>query len=206
MTPFPIPKRKPGIIIAGPSGVGKATLCLMLLVLFPEKFAVVGSYTTRAAKEEKHGKIYIHCTHEEFAQYLLEGKIMESNNYTGKNLYGTSRESYDEIIKSGKIPLFDVDLNGAQQLRNLLPQDDLLSFFLDCEIDELERRLIGRNAETLEQIKDRLKTGAEELALAPSLVSLKVINKIIPYGVGADAEKQRLISISVLMSGIKIQP
>lgn len=182
------PKKHLSVAISAPGGTGKATLCLMLITIFPNLFEVVGSYTTRDAKEEKHGKKYIHVTHEEFKKLKEAGKIMESNDYTGEHLYGTSRESYDEIIAAGKIPLFDIDINGAHQLRNTLGTDEFLSFFLNCEIDEIERRLRGRGTENEQQILKRLETGKKELELLPSFHNLKVINEIVPYGVGADAE------------------
>ena len=188
MKPFPPKKKHLSVAICAPGGTGKATLCLMLITIFPNLFEVVGSYTTREAKEEKHGKKYIHVTREEFIKLRDAGKIMESNDYTGEHLYGTSRESYEAIIESGKIPLFDIDITGVEQLRNTLSTDEFLVFFLDCDIEEIERRLRNRGTENESQIQKRLTTGRSELKISKTLAEVKVINNIVPYGVGADAE------------------
>lgn len=174
--------------IVGPAGTGKATLCLMLITIFPNLFEVVGSYTTRDLKEEIHGKKYTKVTREEFIRLKDEGKIMESNDYTGTHLYGTSRESYDAIIEAGKIPLFDIDINGVLQIRNILGADEFLVFFLECEIEEIERRLRGRNTENNEQIIKRIETGKKENESAKALAAVNVINELVPYGVGMTAE------------------
>ncbi len=189
---FPESEKHLSVATCGPGGTGKATLCLMLMTLYPAKYEVVGSYTTREPKVEIHRKKYVHCKREEFIKLKNDGKIMESNDYAGKNLYGTSRDSYDEIITSGKIPLFDVDIHGAQQLRNSLVADEFLVFFLDCEIEEIQRRLEHRGAENEQQIQDRVGVARKELRAAKPLRALNIINEIVPYGIGADAEKTAL--------------
>lgn len=190
--------------ICGPAGVGKATLCLELITMFPGVFQVVGSYTTRDPKPEIHGKEYEFCTHDEFKQYVADGKIMEHNNYTGKNLYGTSKESHDKIVASGKIPLFDIDINGALQLKKFPGMDDLQIFFLECELDEQKRRLEGRGVETAEQIASRLETGKEELERAPQLKSQGEIHQLIPYGKGAERKETALKLHNLICKGVEV--
>lgn len=186
-------------VLCGPSGSGKATLSAQIITLDSE-IKVVGSYTTRNPKIEIHGKEYVQCLHGEFWKLVDDGKIMEFNNYAAKNLYGTSRESFNEIRKSGKIPLFDVEINGVQQLKNYFAkkeqyingkskQERLVVFFLRCEIEELERRLRARGAENEQQIQERLATARQELQFAQMLKSMGIIDHIIDYGKGAEIEK-----------------
>ncbi len=172
------------ISISAVSGTGKATICMHLKTLAPYLFAVTSSGTTRKSKVEVHGKKYEHFSHDDFEALIKGDGFLEHNKYPTKNdfnYYGSLRTSYEEIVNSGKIALFDVDINGATQLKQKLG-NDLFSIFLNCEIEETESRLRKRNSEDEEQIQIRLKMGRLELEQIPTLKTRGVIDEIIWYG------------------------
>lgn len=181
------------IAISAVAGTGKATVSKELIALRPDLYEPVGSITTRPPKPEAHGKKYEYASsHEEFEQFIREGKVLEFNKYAsnttdkGFHYYGTSRASYEDIIARGKVGLLDVDINGLCQMSPILG-DSLLSVFLGCEREENHRRLLMRGTESIEEIEARMLTGDTERERVPSLVDQGIIRRIIWYGVAAQA-------------------
>jgi len=149
------------VIISAPSGAGKTTLIEKLLIQNPIfEFSV--STTTRVRRAgEAEGKNYYFVSYEEFMQMVDRGEFLEWAK-VHDNYYGTTKKEVDRIKQHSKIPIFDVDVQGARSLRNKL-QNVISVFIIPPSIQELERRLRHRSTETDHQIAVRLNNAVGEL-------------------------------------------
>lgn len=149
------------VIISAPSGAGKTTLIEKLLIQNPVfEFAV--STTTRIKRTgESEGKNYYYVSYDEFMQMVDKGEFLEWAK-VHDNYYGTTKKEVDRIKALSKIPIFDVDVQGARSLRNKL-QNVISIFIIPPSIQELEKRLRHRSTETEHQITVRLNNALVEL-------------------------------------------
>ncbi|MGQ9842518.1 MAG: guanylate kinase [Spirochaetota bacterium] len=149
------------VIISAPSGAGKTTLIKKLLIQNPIfEFAI--STTTRVKRAgEAEGENYYFVTYEEFMQMVDRGEFLEWAK-VHDNYYGTTKKEVDRIKHHSKIPIFDVDVQGARSLRNKL-QNVISIFIIPPSIQELEQRLRHRSTETEHQIAIRLNNAVGEL-------------------------------------------
>ncbi|MEW6527780.1 MAG: guanylate kinase [Spirochaetota bacterium] len=149
------------VIISAPSGAGKTTLIEKLLIQNPIfEFAI--STTTRVKRAgEAEGKNYYYVSYSEFMQMVDRGEFLEWAK-VHDNYYGTTKKEVDRIKANSKIPIFDVDVQGARSLRNKL-QNVISVFIIPPSIKELERRLRRRSTETDHQITVRLNNAIGEL-------------------------------------------
>jgi guanylate kinase len=156
------PPRKPIVyIISAPSGSGKSTLVNELLKLVPDlDFSI--SYTTRAPRgSERNGKQYHFVTREEFQRMVDTGEFLEHATFDG-NLYGTARRYLAEAERKGRDLLLDIDVQGAAQIQNKLP-DAVSIFVLPPDKKTLEWRLRKRSEDREEVIQRRLDTAGREI-------------------------------------------
>lgn len=152
------------LVISAPSGAGKSTLVERLRAEFPH-FAYSISCTTRAPRgQEKNGVDYHFLTREEFLARREAGYFAEWAEVHG-NLYGTPKAPVEEHLASGRDVLFDIDVQGALQVKNVFPQG-LFVFILPPSRKELERRLRGRGTDSEEAIAKRLGNALGELRQA----------------------------------------
>ena len=149
------------VIISAPSGAGKTTLIEKLLIQNPIfEFAI--STTTREKRAgEAEGKNYYYVSYSEFMQMVDSGDFLEWAK-VHDNYYGTTKKEVDRIKANSRIPIFDVDVQGARSLRNKL-QNVISVFIIPPSIKELERRLRHRSTETDHQITVRLNNAIIEL-------------------------------------------
>jgi guanylate kinase len=151
------------IIISGPSGAGKGTLVDRLVARVPELWVSV-SATTRAPRPgESEGEEYFFLTADEFARRIDAGDFLEWAQVHG-NRYGTLRSSVEAKMAEGRDVILEIDPQGAMQVKSLM-HDAVLVFVVAPSMDELERRIRGRGAETDEQVSVRLNTAVQELQL-----------------------------------------
>ncbi|MCX8122848.1 MAG: guanylate kinase [Spirochaetes bacterium] len=149
------------IIISAPSGAGKTTLIERLLIQNPIfEFAISTTTRTKRANETE-GKSYHYVSYEEFMQMVDKGEFLEWAK-VHDNYYGTTKKEVDRIKALSKIPIFDVDVQGARSLRNKL-QNVISIFIIPPSIQELEKRLRHRSTETEYQIAVRLNNALVEL-------------------------------------------
>jgi guanylate kinase len=162
------------IVISAPSGAGKSTIIKRVLEKKPRlDFAV--SSTTRACREcEEHGEDYYFLSQEEFKDEIENEGFVEWA-VVHDNYYGTSKKELDRIISIGKIPLFDVDVQGARSLKRSL-YGAVFIFILPPSLEELERRLRNRKTDSEEQIKIRLGKARNEITQS-SIFDYIVINE-----------------------------
>ncbi|CDO92091.1 unnamed protein product [Kluyveromyces dobzhanskii CBS 2104] len=153
------------IVISGPSGTGKSTLLKKLFAEFPTTFGFSVSSTTRKPRDgEVNGKDYNFVAVEEFKSMINEKKFIEWAQFSG-NYYGTTIASVNEVTKSGKTCILDIDMQGVKSVK----ETDLNARFLFVappSVDALRERLTGRGTETDESLQKRLNAAIAELEYA----------------------------------------
>ena len=162
------------IIVSGPSGVGKSTMCDKLLDEFSKNLVYSISYTTRAPRDgEKNGHEYFFIGRDEFRKLIDEDYFAEWEKVHGE-YYGTPRHQIEKA-SGGKYLVMDINVAGAEQLKKVYPDSRTL-FMLPPSIDELERRLVARhNDKNTDDINIRLKVAGTEVKKADSY-DYKVVN------------------------------
>ena len=162
------------IVISGPAGVGKTTLCEKLLSEFPNSITQVITATTRHPREgETNGEDYLFLTKEDFQEKIRRGDFVEYEKIH-ENLYGTLLESVTLALKKSKVILFNVDVRGANSLKKFfLPKESTMLkfhsvFVMPKSLSELENRLMLRNSDSHKDIQIRLETAKDEIAYANS--------------------------------------
>lgn len=149
------------LVLSAPSGAGKSTLCKMLRQEFPD-FGYSVSCTTRPMRQgEKEGKDYFFLSEQDFDKMRAAGEFAEWARVHG-SLYGTPLAPVRTMLKNGTDALFDIDVQGAAQLKATLP-DAVFVFILPPSMAELERRLRERNLDPEESIQLRLKNAVAEI-------------------------------------------
>ncbi|MDR1490586.1 MAG: guanylate kinase [Desulfovibrio sp.] len=152
------------MVVCAPSGTGKTTLCKRLLEEFP-RIVLSVSCTTRVPRPgEAGGRDYEFIDKEEFVQRRNAGFFAEWAEVHGK-FYGTPLEPAWKLLSSGQDVLFDIDVQGASQIRSSLPGARLI-FILPPSLHELERRLRARGTEKEEDLHIRLSAAVRELSQA----------------------------------------
>lgn len=154
------------LIISAPSGAGKSTLVSHLLVSgFPLRFSV--SATSRKPRgNETDGREYYFITAAEFRRRIKRGDFIEWQEVYKDHYYGTLRKEIERIRDAGRIPLFDVDVQGGINLKKIFGDDALSVFIMPPSVEELRKRLIRRGTDTPEQIAMRVEKAASEILLA----------------------------------------
>ena len=148
------------IVLSGPSGVGKGTICSRLINDLNAWYSV--SMTTRGIREgEVDGVNYYFVSKEEFKKRIQEGNFLEYNIYND-NYYGTPKDKIMEKMEKGINVFSEIDVNGAFNIKKIFP-DSLLIYIAPPSIEDLRNRLIGRGTEDEETIQKRLKIAEEEL-------------------------------------------
>ncbi|GBF92449.1 guanylate kinase [Raphidocelis subcapitata] len=158
-TSQPFPK---ALVIVGPSGVGKGTLIQELLRRDPQRYAFSVSTTTRAPRPgEQDGVHYAFTSKEAMMAAISRGEFLEHAEVHGA-LYGTRRDGVQAALAAGRVPLLDIDVQGARQVRaSGLPA--LLVFVAPPSLEELERRLRGRGTDGEAQTQRRLGAAKGEI-------------------------------------------
>jgi len=149
------------LLVSGPSGSGKSSICRRLLE--DERVVFSVSATTRAPRSgEVDGQHYQFLSPERFASLRADGAFIESAEVHG-NMYGTLRAPMEAALAAGKVYLVEIDVQGALQLK-ALGVEGLYVFIAPPNLEELERRLVGRATDAPEVIERRLAKAAGEMA------------------------------------------
>lgn len=148
------------IVLSGPSGVGKGTICKEVIKKQKAWYSV--SATTRDKRDgEINCKDYFFITKEEFLQKIKDNEFLEYNIYND-NYYGTLKSTIESKINNNIDVITEIDVNGARNIKKIYPNSFLI-YILPPSMKELEKRLKGRNTEDEETINNRLKIAKEEL-------------------------------------------
>ncbi|MBO4834961.1 MAG: guanylate kinase [Lachnospiraceae bacterium] len=153
------------VVVSGLSGAGKGTICKRLLEKYPDYVLSVSATSRKPRKGEENGREYFFISKEEFEDMIRDGKLLEYARYV-ENYYGTPKEWVEQQLESGKNIILEIELQGAFQIREKIPEA-VLVFILPPDMEELKRRLIGRGTETMEEIEKRLERATEEMAFVP---------------------------------------
>jgi len=162
------PSRGKLVVISGPSGAGKTSVCRALKQHPDVEFSV--SATTRTMRAgERDGIDYHFLSREDFQRRLGENQFLEWATYNG-NLYGTPRWPMDQALARGKTFLVEIEVKGTRQLRER-GIEGLYVFIAPPSIEELRRRLLNRGSNDIAEIEQRVRIAEDELAAARETVS-----------------------------------
>ncbi|ULU11676.1 hypothetical protein L3Y34_015231 [Caenorhabditis briggsae] len=166
------------IVLSGPSGGGKSTILTKAMKEYPNSFAFSVSHTTRQPRAgEEHGKHYYFTEKEKMQAMIKNGEFLEHATFSG-NTYGTSKKTVEEIEKSGKICVLDIELQGVRNIKNS-HLDARYILIRAPSIKLLEERLRARGTETEESLKKRLQHAEEDLVEIeknPTLFDKVIVN------------------------------
>jgi guanylate kinase len=152
------------VVLAGPSGVGKSSVVKVLRNMYPDLWFSV-SATTRARRPgERDGVDYRFVTADDFDHMIKNDELLEwAEIHRGIHRSGTPRTPIEERLAAGEPALVEVDLAGARNLRETMPEAFLV-FLSPPSWEALVERLVGRGTEAPEVVTRRLQTAKEELA------------------------------------------
>jgi guanylate kinase len=152
-------------VLAGPTAVGKGTVAAYVREHHPAVWVSVSATTRRPRPGEVEGIHYHFVDDAEFERMSRDGELLEWAVVHGRAKYGTPRRPVEDALASGRPALLEIDLQGARQVRQSMPEA-LFVFLAPPTWDELVRRLVGRGTEGAEEREARLATARVELASA----------------------------------------
>lgn len=149
------------IVISGPSGAGKGTICKELLEKEDNLYLSVSATTRKPREGEVHGVNYYFLEKEDFMKRVENGEFLEWAEVHG-NCYGTPKFNVEELINEGKNVILEIDVQGALNVKKNC-EDGVFIFVLPPSMEELKRRIIKRGSETPESLITRFKNAYEEI-------------------------------------------
>lgn len=150
------------IVVSGPSGAGKGTICSKLKER-NNNIWLSTSMTTRSPRgEEKNGVEYFFVTKEEFEQKIKDDGFLEYAVVHSGQYYGTPKDKIADMLNKGKDVVLEIDIQGAIEIQNKI-SDALFIFIMPPSMQILKDRLIKRNTESEEKVLERFKTAYREI-------------------------------------------
>lgn len=150
------------VVISAPSGAGKTTLSSMLLKEFPQLKRSVSTTTRPIRPNEIEGTHYHFVDDLTFQDKIHKNQFAEWALVHGKR-YGTTRATVESLLNQGYHPVFDIDVQGAMNLKALYGDRVLLIFIHPPSMEALKERLIQRKGDSAESIENRLKNAYIEI-------------------------------------------
>jgi len=152
------------IIISSPSGAGKSTLCRMIIQNDPLIKLSISSTTRKKRPQEVDNQDYHFIDENQFSSMIQNQEFIEYAEVFG-NHYGTPTKLVEDELKKGKCVLFDIDWQGARQIKQKFDSNSVISIFiLPPSMQELERRLRARASDPEEIVQNRMEKARDEIS------------------------------------------
>ena len=176
-------KKTPGklIVVSGPSGVGKSTICKEVVRRLDDVYLSVSMTTRPRGPGEQNGRDYWFVSEEEFRRRIDEGLLLEYAEVFG-HLYGTPKDKVDEALEAGRRVILEIDVQGGRQVKALYP-DARMVFIVPPSEKVLAERLVGRGRDRADVAEDRLDGASQEIAAAWQYYDDMVINEDLEQAV-----------------------
>jgi len=174
-------KKSKLVIVSGPSGVGKSTICEEVAKRLSNVCLSISVTTRPKAEGEVDGQDYWFISEQDFQQRINKGLLLEHAEVFG-NLYGTPKDKVDEALQAGKIVILEIDVQGARQVKLIHP-DAVMIFILPPTQKELAQRIDNRGREDGEKAEERLGGADTEIAADWQYYKHMVINDDLPQAV-----------------------
>ncbi|QOR62131.1 guanylate kinase [Sulfurovum sp. ST-21] len=165
------------LVLSGPSGAGKSTIINAASGEIGEFYFSISTTTRKPREGEKHGREYFFVSKEEFEEDIKAGNFLEYAEVHG-NYYGTSLKPVREALNSGKLVIFDIDVQGHRLVRAKMNDITTSAFITPPTLKELEKRLRDRSTDSEEVIKRRIENAKEEI-LAVGEYDFTIINDTV---------------------------
>ncbi|WP_291651930.1 guanylate kinase [Clostridium sp.] len=149
------------IVISGPSGAGKGTICKELLEKHNNIYISVSATTRSPRAGEVDGINYYFLTKESFEEKVAQNGFLEYANVHG-NFYGTPKVNVEKMLEEGKDVILEIDIQGALQVKENF-SEGVFIFILPPSMEELKQRIIKRGSETEESLMTRFKNAYKEI-------------------------------------------
>lgn len=149
------------IVISAPSGAGKGTVINKLLEKNDNLWLSVSATSRIPRDNDIEGKTYYFYSKEEFEEKIKEGYFLEYALYAG-NYYGTPKEFIGSKLDNGIDVILEIEIQGVMQIKELVPEA-LFIFIMPPTLEELKRRLVGRNTDSKDKIIERFKIAYKEI-------------------------------------------
>lgn len=149
------------IVVSGPSGAGKDTICSKLVEQSDNTWISISMTSRNPRGSEVEGKDYFFVTKEEFQERIKKGEFLEYAMYNN-NYYGTPKDKIQEYLSKGIDVILVIDIQGALSIKNLIPTA-LFIFIMPPDMKTLKKRLIGRKTESKEKVLERFQAAYNEV-------------------------------------------
>jgi len=170
------------VVISGPSGVGKGTICRELVRRLDNVYLSVSLTTRPRARTEVDGRDYGFISREEFERRIDQGAFLEFAEVFG-NYYGTPKDKIDQALSQGRIVILEIDVQGGRQAKQAFP-DARMIFILPPPGQALEQRLSGRGRDDAATMQRRLEKAEQETDAARSCYESFVVNDDLDKAIG----------------------
>lgn len=170
------------VVVSGPSGVGKSTICKAVIERLDNVHLSVSATTRPPGPGEQDGRDYWFISSDEFRERIEKGLLLEYAEVFG-NLYGTPKDKVDEAIAAGQTVILEIDVQGGKQVKTACP-DAVTIFILPPDQKALAHRIGQRGRDSADVMEKRLDGAGTEIAAAWQHYENMVINEDLEHAIG----------------------